>query len=95
MLTHRLRSGMITNVDRTSTERGEHMTNTYLLETKIKAVGLTISAVAKKLGITRAGFYKKLNNDSEFKASEISKLSAILSLSDSERERIFFAHCVD
>lgn len=89
MLTHRLHSGMITNVDRTSTERGEHMTNTYLLETKIKAVGLTISAVAKKLGITRAGFYKKLNNDSEFKASEISKLSAILSLSDSERERIF------
>lgn len=56
MLTHRLHSGMITNVDRTSTERGEHMTNTYLLETKIKAVGLTISAVAKKLGITRAGF---------------------------------------
>lgn len=71
------------------------MTNASLLESKIKAVGLTISAVAEKLGITRAGFYKKLNNDSEFKASEISKLTTILSLSDIEREQIFFAQFVD
>lgn len=71
------------------------MTNTRLLEAKIKAVGLTISAVAERLGITRAGFYKKLNNNSEFKASEISKLSTILSLSDLEREQIFFAFSVD
>ena len=71
------------------------MTESNLLESKIKSVGLTISAVAEKLGITRAGFYKKLNNHSEFKASEISKLSSILELSDSERESIFFACCVD
>ena len=62
------------------------MTDSNLLESKIKSVGLTI---------TRAGFYKKLNNHSEFKASEISKLSSILELSDSERESIFFACCVD
>lgn len=71
------------------------MTDTNLLESKIKAVGLTISAVAEKLGITRAGFYKKLYNRSEFKASEISKLSNILALSDAERESIFFACGVD
>lgn len=71
------------------------MTDSNLLESKIKAIGLTISAVAEKLGITRAGFYKKLNNNSEFKASEISKLSAILALSDDERELIFFARNVD
>ena len=87
---------MITNVDRKSTERqGEIMTNTNLLESKIRALGLTISMVAEKLGITRAGFYKKLNNGSEFKASEISKLSTMLSLSDSEREQIFFLQFVD
>lgn len=71
------------------------MTNAPLLEAKIKALGLTISKVAEDLGITRAGFYKKLNNSSEFKASEISKLSAMLSLTDTEREAIFFACCVD
>lgn len=71
------------------------MTDSHLLEQKIKAVGLTISAIAEKLGITRAGFYKKLNNDTEFKASEISKLSTILGLTSKEREQIFFAQYVD
>ena len=96
MLTSCLQSDMITNVDRKSTEsQGENMTDTFLLESKIRALGLTISMVAEKLGITRAGFYKKLNNNSEFKASEISKLSTILDLSDNEREKIFFAQFVD
>ena len=67
MLTSCLQSDMITNVDRKSTERqGENMTDTFLLESKIRALGLTISMVAEKLGITRAGFSKKLNNNSEF-----------------------------
>lgn len=71
------------------------MTNAKLLESKIKDLGMTITSVAGKMGITRAGFYKKLHNCSEFKASEIIKLSAILSLSEAEREKIFFAVCVD
>ena len=57
--------------------------------------GITITAIAKKLGITREGFYKKLNNETEFKASEISALQKILRLTNKKRDEIFFAQEVD
>ena len=58
------------------------MTNTLELEIAIKKSGFTKREVAKKLGISEMGFYKKLNNITEFKASEIEKLIMILSITD-------------
>lgn len=46
------------------------MTNTLELEIAITRSGLTKQKIAKKLGITTMGLYKKINNLSEFKASE-------------------------
>lgn len=71
------------------------MTNTNELNKAISNSGITITAISGKIGITREGFYRKLNNETEFKASEISALQKILNLSNEERDNIFFAISVE
>lgn len=67
------------------------MTNTNELQAAIAESGITIVALARKLGITREALYSKIQNKTEFKASEIVALSSALRLSARERDRIFFA----
>ncbi len=67
------------------------MVNFELLNKKIKNSGMTVVAVAEKSGILRETLYNKLNGSSDFKASEILKLSSALGLSVDERNNIFFA----
>lgn len=71
------------------------MTDTVLLRDKIKESGYRLKFIAKKMGITYAGLLKKINNETEFKASEIQKISEMLDLSLYEKEKIFFAPKVD
>lgn len=71
------------------------MTNTQLLRNRIEESGYKISYIAAKLGITYQGLSKKINNETEFKASEIKILYNLLSLDDADREAIFFAQDVD
>lgn len=47
------------------------MTDTSLLNAAIAKIGITKKELVKALGLTYAGFWKKLNNQSEFKATEI------------------------
>ena len=69
------------------------MTNTLLLEMAIRRAKLTKKEVAHKLGLTFMGLHKKINNVTEFKASEISKLYEILNLTSlEEQQQIFFNH---
>ena len=69
------------------------MTDTLELEIAIKRSGLTKEEVAKRLNLSNMGFYQKLNNITEFKASEISRLYEILNLKSLEdQQRIFFKH---
>lgn len=56
------------------------MTDKYGLEILIKKKGLTKTEVANLLGLSYQGFENKLNNCSEFKASEIYKLSVLLNI---------------
>lgn len=65
------------------------MTNTMELEIAIKRSKLTKRKIAKEMGLSEMGLYKKINNITEFKASEIVLLSEILAISD--RDKIFFA----
>nr|DAZ73334.1 MAG TPA: Regulatory protein-modification, helix-turn-helix, transcriptional regulato, DNA [Caudoviricetes sp.] len=76
-------------------ERRKKLTDSKKLSDEINESGITITAIAKKIGITREGFYKKLNNETEFKASEISTLQKILMLSNKKRDDIFFAKQVE
>lgn len=67
------------------------MTNTKLLEKHIMLSGLKYKYIAEKLGLSYYSLRKKLDNITEFTASEIDILCEVLNLSVEERMRIFFA----
>ncbi|EFM22594.1 hypothetical protein HMPREF9166_1836 [Selenomonas sp. oral taxon 149 str. 67H29BP] len=72
---------------------GVRMTDTIEFEIALKRAGLTKKKVAQSLGISEMGLYQKVNNITEFKASEISKLYELLNLSNlAEQQKIFFAN---
>ena len=66
------------------------MTNTLLLEMAIRRAGLTKKEVARRLGLSIMGLHKKINNLSEFKASEINQLYKMLNLSSLEEQQQIF-----
>lgn len=68
--------------------------NGVLLAEKIEANEMSKSDIAEALGLTRQGFYNKINGKREFKGSEIKKLSNLLNLSETEKNAIFFADYV-
>jgi hypothetical protein len=67
------------------------VTNTSLLEQYIEKSGYKKSFIAEKLGITAYGFTLKVNNKSEFKASEMTILCKLLKIGAKDKEAIFFA----
>jgi transcriptional regulator with XRE-family HTH domain len=71
------------------------MTNREKLKGKIVENGLTQEQLAEILGIRIATLNYKVNNKSEFKASEIKKLAEVLHLTDEEVNTIFFADKVE
>ena len=72
------------------------MTDTAELRQVIKDSGLKLEFIAQKLGLTRFGLQKKIENITEFKASEILELCEILNITSlRRREQIFFAQNVE
>ena len=69
------------------------MTNTILLEEKIDASGYKRIYIAKAIGLkSTAGLANKVNNITEFTASEINALCDLLKIETlEERHAIFFA----
>lgn len=67
------------------------MTNTGMLEKYIEKSGYRKGFIAKQIGITRYALILKINNKSEFKATEIKILCALLNIGVEERTAIFFA----
>lgn len=65
------------------------MTDIERLKAIIASKGLRNSWIAEQLGLTHQGFMLKLNGSTEWKQSEISKLSNILGLKMSEVKEIF------
>ena len=70
---------------------GYIMTNGKLLKEIAKAKQITLQELAEALGLTRQGLSKKIENRSEFRVSEVSKLAEILGLSEKQKQEIFFA----
>lgn len=72
------------------------MTNTEMLRDAIKKSGLKLEFIAEKLGITRFSLFKKIENVTEFKTSEVQKMCDVLQITDpQDKEAIFFAQKVD
>lgn len=67
------------------------MTDTMALRQAIEKSGLKYGRIAMEMGISSYTLQKKIDNIVEFKASEIAKLSSLLSLDDAARSSIFFA----
>lgn len=68
------------------------MTNTELLMDYVKKSGLKLGYIAEQMELSRYGLSNKINNVTEFKASEIEKLCNLLHITSMEdRSRIFFA----
>lgn len=67
------------------------MIDSAFLEGKISLSGYKKQYIAKRMGLTRFGLHKKINNETEFKTSEIRILCEVLKLTNKERDRIFFA----
>ncbi len=67
------------------------MTNGKLLKEIAKTKQITLQELAEALGLTRQGLSKKIENRSEFRVSEVSKLAEILGLSEKQKQEIFFA----
>lgn len=70
------------------------MTDTEKLKKVILQSGIKYGFLASFLKISRAALWMKINNESEFKASEVAAISALLNLSTAERDEIFFAQNV-
>ena len=64
------------------------MTDTKLLRELITNAGLKYKYVAS--GITPQALQQKIENDREFKASEIDGLAKLLDLTPADKDRIFF-----
>lgn len=67
------------------------MTDSAALRRAIEKSGLKYGKIAAEMGISTYTLQKKIDNITEFKASEIVKLTALLSLKRSESNAIFFA----
>lgn len=66
--------------------------NTKELEVYITRSGLTKKEIAKEMGISTMTLYKKINNITEFKASELETISKLLGINDlKEKNYIFFS----
>lgn len=68
------------------------MTNTELLENKIRLSGKKKSYLAEKVGLSLAGFRNCCVNKAEFKSSQISVLCEELSIDTADMMLIFFNH---
>ncbi len=65
------------------------MTNTTAFMEEVKKSGLKFKAIAESVGLTPNGLRKKVQNESEFKASEISKCTEVMHLTNEQRDIIF------
>ena len=66
------------------------MTDTRAFKAAMVLANKTMDHLAEALGISRTTLSNKVNNKSEFTASEISALSSELNLDGSQQNSIFF-----
>ena len=66
------------------------MTDTKLLREQVDKSGLKYQFIAENLDLSRFGLSMKVDDKTEFKASEIIKLCDLLNIDNDLRDRIFF-----
>lgn len=97
MLTNNLLGGNLNVVINNLLRKEEGtLTDSKKLRAMIQEAGLKYNFIASKLNITPYGLKKKIDNESEFKASEIDMICEILSIGSLKlKDEIFFKPKVD
>lgn len=67
------------------------MTNTKKFKAVMTEKGMTLAKLSEETGISVASLSYKVNNHRQFSAREISTIQAVLGLTATERDAIFFA----
>ena len=68
------------------------MTDTMLLLSCMKCKRITLGYAAEVLGISSSTLRYKINNDRDFKVSEVDKLCHLLGHNRDQRDQYFFRH---
>lgn len=68
------------------------MTDTKKLRERINKAGLKLKYVAQELGISPYTLQMKIDNDTEFKVSEVDTLAKMLHLTLQEKDEIFLLY---
>lgn len=71
------------------------MTDTIALRSRIKASGYRLGYIAEWLGISTYTLQRKIDNNSEFRVSEVDAMSKLLNMTPAEKDAYFFASKVD
>lgn len=71
------------------------MVDTKKLQEEMKNHGYTIDKLAAELGKSRTCIFNKIHNKTEFRSSEVNKISRILKISRAVSDKIFFANPVE
>ena len=71
------------------------MTDTVALRNRIKASGYRLGYIAERLGISTYTLQRKIDNNSEFRVSEVDSMSKLLNMTPAEKDAYFFALTVD
>lgn len=61
-----------------------------LLSEKIKESGLKINYLCENLGISRAGFWKKVKGETPFRVPEVFVLCSLLKIENEDKMKIFY-----
>lgn len=77
-------------VENNATKEVMSMTDSCALRQWVSTRGLKFKAIAKAMGIAPYSLQRKIDNQSEFKASEITIFVEYFGMSLKERDEIFF-----
>lgn len=67
------------------------MTDTVALRQRVRASEYQLAYIARQLGIPAYTLQQKINNNSEFKLSEVDALAKLLNMTPAEKDVCFFA----
>ncbi len=71
------------------------MTDSKAFKAYILERGWTMEHLAEALGIALSSLSYKVNNRRQFRPTEIVAIKKILGMTAEDRDRLFFAECVD
>lgn len=71
------------------------MTNTKVLQGKMRENGYTLKSLSKFIGLSSTTLFNKVHGKKEFLISEVRALRTALDLSDADVQEIFFTNDVE